>query len=216
MMILPFHALTPGQLAQVLAIYRQAFDAPWEWPAEKIAQLASSAADADWHTAALLTGDAVVALAVAKYFAATNLWYLHYLAVDATRRGQGAGSRLLANVLQAGEARARAAGQPGCRGTLLEVETVDAPPLAADRHEREQRLAFYRRFGALSTNVLFPRPPDAPPEQPDWDIQFIPGAAWAGELDAATRREFCRALLVEGYDNPPDAAWLLAYLDGIT
>ncbi len=216
MPILPFHALTPDQLNQVLAIYRDAFEAPWEWPVEKVAQLADrTAPPSPWYNAALLNGDATVAIAIAKYFTETNLWYLLYLAVDAARRGQGDGSTLLTHMLQMGEEQARAAGRPGCRGMVLEVETPDVPP-EATLHIRARRIAFYRRFGALNTDVMVPRPPWTPPEQPDWDIMFIPGTAWAGKMDVATRRELAHALMVEGYDIPPDAPWLIEELARIT
>ncbi|OQA39721.1 MAG: hypothetical protein BWY52_03070 [Chloroflexi bacterium ADurb.Bin325] len=212
MPILPFHALTPAQLDQALAIYRDAFEAPWEWPVEKVAQLADrTIPPSPWQSAALLDGDATVAIAIAKYFTETNLWYLLYLAVDAARRGQGEGSTLLAHMLALGEEQARAAGRPGCRGMLLEVETPDGPP-EATRGLRSRRVAFYRRFAALDTGVAVPRPRWIPPEQPDWNIMFIPGAAWAGVLDAAVRRELVRALIVEGYGAPPDADWLLGAL----
>jgi GNAT superfamily N-acetyltransferase len=215
MTILPFHALTADQLNQVLAIYRDAFEAPWEWPVEKVAQLADATAPpSPWHSAALLNGDATVAIAIAKYFTETNLWYLLYLAVDAAQRGQGAGSTLLTHMLQMGEAQARAVGRTGCRGMILEVETPDVPP-EATRAMRARRVAFYRRFGALNIGVPVPRPPWVPPEQPDWDIMFIPGTAWSGKLDILTRRELSRALMVEGYEIPPDVPWLLAELNRI-
>jgi hypothetical protein len=97
---------------------------------------------------------------------------------------------------------------------LLEVETPDVPP-EATLHIRARRVAFYRRFGALNTDVMVPRPPWVPPEQPDWDIMFIPGTAWTDTLDVATRRELSRALMVEGYEVPQDAPWLLAELSRI-
>lgn len=216
MTILPFHALTPDQLNQVLAIYREAFEAPWEWPVDKVAQLADrTVPPSPWQSAALLNGDTTIAIAIAKYFTETNLWYLLYLAVDAVRRGQGSGSMLLTHMLALGEEQARAAGRPGCRGMVLEVETPDVPP-ATTLHIRARRIAFYRRFGALDIGVPVPRGPWIPPEQPDWNIMFIPGTAWSGELDVATRRELGRALMVEGYDIPPDAPWLQAELARIT
>lgn len=216
MTILPFHALTPDQLNQVLAIYGDAFEAPWEWPVEKVAQLADRATSpSPWHSAALLEGDTAVAMAIAKYFTETNLWFLLYLAVEAARRAQGAGSTLLTHMLQMGEAQARAAGQRGCRGMLLEVETPGVPP-EATLHIRARRVAFYRRFGALDIGVPVPRGPWIPPEQPDWNIMLIPGTAWTGPLDVTTRRALGRALMVEGYDIPPDAPWLQAELDRIT
>lgn len=217
MNVLPFAELTSGQIAGAAAIYRDAFEAPWEWPADRIAGLAAActAQDARLRALALLDGGAVAAIAIAEYLPGGNVWYLHYLAVARTRRGQGLGSRLLTAVQPLGEDLAAAAGAPGCLGMLIEVEQIAAPPPDADREQRRQRIAFYRRHGALDTGVSVPRPPWAPPEMPDWTIMLIPGRGWAGRLDRAAARELCRALMVEGYGIAPDAPWLLACLEDI-
>ncbi len=209
----PFAELTSDQVAEAVAIYREAFEAPWEWPAERIAGLGECAApDARCRAVALLDDAAVVALAVAQYLPGGNVWYLCYLAVAASRRGQGLGSRLLAAVLPLGEDLAVAAGKTGCRATLIEVEQVAAPPPDADRTQRRQRIAFYRRHGALDAGVAVPRLPWALPEMPDWDILLIPGRGWEGRPDRAAARSLCRSLMVEGYHIAPDAPWLTDYL----
>lgn len=212
--IRPFSDLTPRQVAEAVAIYREAFEAPWEWPAERIAGLgaACAAPDARCCAMALLDDDASVALAVAQYLPGGNVWYLCYLAVAASCRGGGLGSRLLTAMLPLGDEFAAAAGKTGCLGTLIEVEQVAAPPPNADRTQRRQRIAFYRRHGALDAGVTVPRPPWAPPEMPDWDILLIPGRGWDGRPDRAGARSLCRSLMVEGYHIAPDAPWLADYL----
>lgn len=214
MNVLSFAELTSDQIAGAVAIYRDAFEAPWEWPADQIAGLAAAnaAQDAPLRALALLDGSQVAAIAIAEYLPGGNVWYLHYLAVAVSRRGQGLGSRLLAAVLPLGDEFAAAAGNVGCLGTLIEVEQVAAPPPDADRAQRRQRIAFYRRHGALDVGVAVPRPPWAPPEMPDWDILLIPGRGWDGRPERAAAHSLCRSLMVEGYHIAPDAPWLTDYL----
>ena len=215
--IVDIASLTPAQHAAVKAIYLEAFDAPWEMPADRLADFARA------HTSqgltgralALLNGGTVAGLALAGYLTRSNFFDLKYLAVDPHRRNQGLGSILLAAVVAASETIARAAGRNGCRGTLLEVEILDSPPPGADRRLRHRRIAFYERHGALLTGVPFARPPDAPPEQPDWEIMVAPGRCWDGPLNNTLRRELGLALMVEGYGIDPAAPWLKSYLDRI-
>lgn len=211
--VLPFSVLTPGQLDAAVAIYREAFDAPWEWPADKIAGLArpgDGAAAA--YALGLVDGGEAIGLAVASYLPGANLGYLRYLAVAPERRGAGAGSILLDAARAAGEGWARTAGAAGCRGLLAEIEVVDGPPPAADRTLRRRRVAFYLRHGAIPTGVQVPRPPWAPPEMPRWEVMILPGAAWDGALDGRARRQLCLALMVEGYGTPATAPWLQTWL----
>ncbi len=216
MRLVEFSELTSQQLDLVLAIYREAFEAPWEWPVSQVAGLAAAGDGASRYRAlALLDQGAPVALAIAEYLPAGNVWYLHYLAVAPGRRGAGIGSALLAAVLPLGEITAQAAGRPGCLGLLLEAEQIEGPPADADREQRRKRIAFYRRHGARLIGVLVPRPPWAPPEMPDWEIMLIPGLAWDGVMSRKIRRRLCRSLMVEGYGIHPDAAWLTACLDRV-
>ncbi len=129
---------------------------------------------------ALLDGDAVVGFALCDYLTESNLLHLKYLAVDPTRRNQGSGARLLQAVAASGETIAQAASRDGCRGVLIEIEIPDSPPPDADRSLRTRRIAFYERNGALITGVPYPRPPSAPPEQPDFELMLLPGSAWTG------------------------------------
>jgi GNAT superfamily N-acetyltransferase len=215
--LIDFSELTPQQMGGFLAIYREAFDAPWEWPAEKVAALAkpTGCAAACCRALALLDGDRPAAMAISEYLPGGNLWYLHYLAVERGRRNSGFGSALLKDILPLGEEMAHAAGWPGCIGTLIEVEQVDSPPSAADRAQRQRRIAFYERHGAQLAGFRVPRPPWAPPEMPDWEAMLIPGLAWDGRLDGAVRRHLCRSLMVEGYGRSPDEPWLVSYLDTV-
>ncbi|MEJ5198506.1 MAG: GNAT family N-acetyltransferase [Anaerolineae bacterium] len=206
--------LTPRQMEMVIAIYREAFEAPWEMPVAELADFAAARAGESLlgrAVAAVEDGEAV-GLALSSYLARSNLLHLKYLAVAPGRRNRGVGSLLLRDQIAAGEAIARAAGRAGCRGILLEVETPDGPPPDADRDLRRRRIAFYHRHGALSTGIPFPRPPSAPPEQPDWELMLLPGSAWRGALAGPARRELARALLVEGYRMDEQAAWLATYL----
>ena len=204
------------------AIYLEAFGVPWEMPAAKLPDFARVRAGDSMigRALALLDADTVVGFALCDYLAASNLLHLKYLAVDPIRRSQGAGARLLQAVAAAGETIAQAAGRDGCRGVLIEIEIPDSPPADADRSLRTRRIAFYERNNALITGVPYPRPPLAPPEQPDFELMVLPGSAWAGGvlpgvLDGATRRDLGRALMVEGYGADPDAAWFAEYLDRI-
>ncbi len=171
------------------AIYLEAFGVPWEMPAAKLPDFARVRAGDSMigRALALLDADAVVGFALCDYLAASNLLHLKYLAVDPTRRSQGAGARLLNAVAAAGETIAQAIGRHGCRGVLIEIEIPDSPPPDADRSLRTRRIAFYERNNALITGVPYPRPPSAPPEQPDFELMLLPGSAWpaAGALDGA-------------------------------
>ena len=165
---------------------------PWEMPAAKLPDFARlRAGDSRVGRAlALLDEDAVVGFALCDYLSESNLLHLKYLAVDPTRRNQGSGARLLHAVAAAGETIAHAAGRNGCRGVLIEVEIPDSPPPDADRSLRTRRIAFYERHGALITGVPYPRPPWAPPEQPDFELMLLPGQALAGR---ARRRDPARS-----------------------
>ncbi len=103
MELLSFSALTASQLAEVVAIYREAFEAPWEWPADRIAGLAKEkAAPSRGCALALVDGDAALGLAVADDLPVANLSCLHYLAIAPARRGAGAGAILLDARVQRG------------------------------------------------------------------------------------------------------------------
>lgn len=209
--------LTPEQLAALTAIYREAFEAPWEMPVDQLPEFARrhTRDSLKGRALAVLAGDAALGLALTAYLPESNFLDLKYLAVAAARRNLGLGSRLLQAVAATGEEIALARGRAGCRGTLLEVEIPDSPPLDADRALRRRRSAFYARQGAIATGVPFARPAQAPPEQPDWELMVLPGRAWTGVLDGPLRRELGRALMVEGYAADPHAPWLRKYLDEI-
>ncbi len=210
-MLIPFHHLTPSQLAEVIAIYEEALAGPWEWPAERLAELARQP-DERILAAAALDGDAVAGFIIDEYLPGGRLWYIRYFAVRANLRGQGWGERILTAALPQGEAAALQHGHGGMLGAVLEVETVDGPPPDADREQRVRRQRFYRRLGALDTGARFPRLPWAPPEMPDFDLLLIPGSGWDGQIDDALRWHVVRSLMVEGYDVAEDEPWLAAAL----
>ncbi len=209
--------LTPAQTDSVTAIYREAFEAPWEMPVAELSDFAQARAGESLlgRAVAIVDEGAAVGLALSNYLAESNLLHLKYLAIDPTRRSQGLGALLLQAAAATGEVIAQAAGRDGCAGTLLEVEVPESPPPEADRHRRHRRIVFYERQGALVTGIPFPRPPWAPDEQPNWEVMLLPGRAWRNALDGPTRRSLGHALLVEGYRADPQAAWLVAYLDAI-
>jgi GNAT superfamily N-acetyltransferase len=193
-----FAALTLDQLAEVVEIYRDAFAAPWEWPAERIADLAEeAAASASWCALALVDGAEAIGFAVAGYLPTEALAHLHYLAIARTRRGAGVGATLLNAVRAAGEDWAQAAGWSGCRGALIEVERPEDSLTAVERELRLRRIAFYLRNGAVPAGMLFDRPDWAPPEMPNWDIMILPGQAWAGSLAEASRQALASMVLAE-------------------
>jgi GNAT superfamily N-acetyltransferase len=210
--IVDIAGLTPPQMDALTAIYLEAFGVPWEMPAAKLPDYARQrAADSLAGCAlALLHDDAAIGLALCDYLPESNLLHMKYLAVDPAHRNRGLGARLLRAAAEAGETIAQAANRNGCRGVLIEIEIPDSPPPDADRSLRTRRSVFYERHG-----VPFPRPRWAPPEQPDWTLMLLPGRAWQGVLDSATRRGLGRALMVEGYGADPHAAWLIEYLDRI-
>ena len=210
-MLIPFRALTARQLAGVVAIYEEALAAPWEWPVERFHEIAAGPGTPLWAMAAL-EGDDPAGFIINEYLAAGRLWYIHYFAVRADLRGKGWGSRILTASLPHGEKAAREHGHDGAAGTLLEAEAIAGLPDGAVRRMRVRRQEFYRRHGALVTGAIYPRPPEAPADMPDFDLLFIPGHAWDGRLDKAFRRRLVRSLAVEGYGVPEDAPWLLAEL----
>ncbi len=217
MEIVDISELAPAEMDAIIAIYLEAFGFPWEMPAAKLPDYAHvRAGDSRAGRAlALLDGPDVVGMALCDYLSESNLLHLKYLAVDPARRSRGAGTQLLRAVAAAGETIADRVGRPGCRGVLIEIEVPDGPPPDADRSLRTRRVAFYERNGALVTGVPYPRPPWAPPEQPDFELMLLPGQAWSGALDPATRRGLGHALMVEGYGADPEAGWLAGYLDRI-
>ena len=205
------------------AIYLEAFGVPWEMPAAKLPDFARVRAGDSMvgRALALLDEDAVVGFALCDYLPESNLLHLKYLAVDPTRRNQGAGARLLHAVAAAGETIAQAAGRNGCRGVLIEIEIPDSPPPDADRSLRTAASPSTSGNGALITGVPYPRPPWAPPEQPDFELMLLPGSAWAGgalpgvlDGDDAARsgpRAHGRGLR----RRSRCAAWFAEYLDRI-
>lgn len=210
-MLVPFHGLTAAQLDGVIATYEEALAAPWEWPAERFRELARSPGSRTWAMAAL-EGDEPAGFIISEYLPVSRLWYIRYFAVRADLRGQGWGSRILLASLPFGEDAALQYGQGGCTGTLLEAEAYAGLPPGPARDMAIRRQEFYRRHGAIVTGAQYPRPPDAPPEMPDFDLLFIPGRGWDGRLDNAFRRDLVSALTVEGYAVPEDAGWLQAAL----
>ena len=210
-MLVPFHGLTAAQLEGVIAIYEEALAAPWEWPAERFREIARTPGSRLGALAAL-EADEPVGFIINEYLPASQLWYIRYFAVRAGLRGQGWGSRILAASLPYGEDAAVQHGHEGCTGTLLEAVAFAGLPPGPARDMGIRRQEFYRRHGAIVTGAQYPRPPDASPDMPDFDLLFIPGRAWDGRLDSAFRRGLVRALTVEGYAVPEDAAWLQAAL----
>lgn len=210
-MLVPFHGLTAAQLDGVVAIYEEALAAPWEWPLERLREIARTPGARFWAMAAL-EGDDPVGFIINEYLPVGRLWYIRYFAVRADLRGQGWGSRILAASLPRGEDAALQHGHDGCTGALIEVVAIAGLPPGAARQMSIRRQEFYRRHGAIATGAQYPRPPDAPAEMPDFDLLFVPGRAWDGRLDNAFRRSLVRSLVVEGYEAPESAAWLQAAL----
>jgi GNAT superfamily N-acetyltransferase len=210
-MLVPFHRLTADQLTGVIAIYEEALAAPWEWPVERFREIARGPGSRFWAMAAL-EGDEPAGFIIDEYLPAGRLWYIHYFAVRTDLRAQGWGSRILTASLPIGEDAAAQHGHDGCTGTLLEAVAVGGQPPGATRGMAVRRQEFYRRHGAIVTGAQYPRPPDAPPDMPDYDLLFVPGRAWDGRLDNAFRRRLVRSLTVEGYGVPEAAAWLQAAL----
>lgn len=211
-MLAPFSALTEAQLDRVIAIYEEALAAPWEWPPALLRGLSEEHRETRWALAALQEGDPA-GFIVVEYLSGVRVWYIRYFAVRADLRGQGWGSAILTEVLDAIEGAAAPEAGAGSRGVMLEAEAMERGLPDAERAVRARRQAFYRRHGAVVTGARAPRPPDAPAAMPDFDLLFIPARPWTGSPDRALRRELARGLAVEGYGAPGDAPWLAAELD---
>lgn len=211
-MLVPFHDLTDDQLARVIAIYEEALAAAWEWPPERLREIARDSEPSAWALAALEDG-VPAGFIILDHLPRGRMWYIRYFAVRADLRGQGWGSRILEAALTAVEDVTVRAGRGSDRGTLLEAEAIEGGLSDPERALRLRRQAFYRRHGAVVTGALTPRWPDAPAAMPDFDLLFIPGRAWDGTIDGRFCRGIVRSLMVEGYGVPEDAAWLVAALD---
>jgi len=207
----PFSALTEAQLDRVIAIYEEALAAPWEWPPALLRGLAEERRETRWALAALQEGDPA-GFIVVEYLSGVRVWYIRYFAVRADLRGQGWGSAILTGVLDVIDGADAPEAAAGRRGVMLEAEALEQGLPDAERAVRTRRQAFYRRHGALVTGARAPRPPDAPAAMPEYDLLFIPSRTWQGRLDGALRRDLARALAVEGYGVPEDAAWLQVQL----
>ena len=90
MLLQPFSRLSSGQLATIVDLYRDVFEALWEWPWDDIAALAQVKPGMEryWAQALLLDGQAA-GFAIADYLAHSNLWYLHYFTVAPALRSRG-------------------------------------------------------------------------------------------------------------------------------
>jgi len=191
--------LDPAQFAAVAAIYREAFEAPWEMPVAGLGEFAAtrSRGSATGRALALLEGNEPVAIALASYLRYPNLLHLKYLGVESTYRDRGIGGRLLRHVSKAGEEISQMFGLGGCRGILIEVERPDDSLSAAERDLRIRRIGFYLQHGAVPSGKLFEHPIWAPPEMPNWDIMILPGLAWTGSLDESSRQALSSLVLAE-------------------
>jgi GNAT superfamily N-acetyltransferase len=191
--------LDPAQFAIVAAIYREAFEAPWEMPVADLCEFAAARgrSSSTGRALALLEGNEPVAIALASYLRYQNLLYLKYLAVASTHRDRGIGGQLLRLISNAGEEISQMFGLDGCRGTLIEVERPDDSLSVAERDLRIRRIDFYLRNGAVPSGTLFEHPAWAPPEMPNWDIMILPGYAWTGSLDEPSRQALSSFVLAE-------------------
>ena len=137
----PFLPRAPEQIAQARAIYEESFP-----PAERVpfANLLASLASPTVCGWAATDADGMIGFAFAMTLEETGVEFLTYLAVAPTRRGRGVGGALLQTVIESLRARG------DTEGLLWEVESDDADEgfAAAERAQRQRRIAFYRRHGA--------------------------------------------------------------------
>ena len=98
----------------------------------------------------LLQGNDPVAFALIRHLGDTRLTFVRYFAVDGTRRGNGYGARMLADVVERLTAQGRSA-------LLLDVEDPAGEP---DHPEHTRRIAFYERNGVALLPVIGYAPPE--------------------------------------------------------
>ncbi len=141
--------------------------------------------------------DRSVGLGVAYLLKAIPFVFVAYLAVDASWRKHGLGSRLLATMGDLGAERLAREGLV-CQGTVMEVDDPALAGTPEERRIRERRIRFFEAQGA--------RPLDVPYLQPAIDgetvvpmrlmvIDRVPGTPFP----ARASRDLIRAMYAEKY-----------------
>ncbi|MBU6312297.1 MAG: GNAT family N-acetyltransferase [Actinomycetales bacterium] len=135
----------PAHEAAVRRIYEMSF------PASVRAEWSTiSRHRADEELLVLVDGDDAVAFALIRHLGDTKFTFVRYFAVDATRRGDGYGARLLADLVERLTVHGRTA-------LLLDVEDPAGEP---DHPEHVRRIAFYERNGVALLPVVDYAPPE--------------------------------------------------------
>jgi Acetyltransferase (GNAT) family. len=194
-----FGALSISSQRRLRAIYEEAFPA---WQRVPFGQLLKQSKDPSALMLALIDGSEPTGLAVVVRLTSVPWWYLEYLSIERSRRGQGLGSRLW-------DAMTEELPDHG-RPMVLEVEAPEETLAGSDeRRTRERRIEFYGRYGAVRLPV------------PNYHVPFLTGTG-IGRLsllaipapgsvppESDALRDLVRAVLVDGYQLPADASLVM-------
>jgi ribosomal protein S18 acetylase RimI-like enzyme len=156
-----------------------------------------------------LDGEALVGLAVILPLQGPPVRYLEYLAVDAERRSQGIGGRIIGHLRE--RTRAEAA-----EGIVFEVEPAENAA-GTERALRERRIAMYRRHGATVVGCA-PRyrAPDLAEEGTlPFTLMWLPAGGTA-ELRGTLLRECVTAILTQSYELAGDDPLLAEVVADLT
>jgi hypothetical protein len=186
----PLAAATAAQIEAAEAIYLEAFPAserpPWAPLVEAVGACPGSCV--------YLLGGRVVAFSAVRALSVAPWSHLEFLAVSRSARSGGLGSRVWPMLT--------AAVAPGA--LLLEVENPWVPGLsAAARTERERRVRYYTRLGALQLRTgPLPIPSMDANGEPALSMLLMASPGARARADRATVRRLAAALYAESYGLP--------------
>jgi len=149
-----FEIVTPASLAadpSFWALYDEAFPIEEREPRDVILRTAEGPGSL---VACLRASGRTVGLATLQWLPSVAWAFLVYLGIDASRRGQGLGSRMMAHLAEA--ARARFA---GCQGIVWEIDDPARATTDAERRRRENRERFFAHTGGARVAVPYAQPP---------------------------------------------------------
>jgi GNAT superfamily N-acetyltransferase len=162
--------------SDVVATARQIYEAGFP-PAVRAPFAALVDVRSDERTALMLdqSGD-VLGLTLVRDLGDTGWTFLRYFVVTAQRRGQGVGGRLWS-------ALGRDLAERGRRRLLFDVEDPDDPTAdPAEVDQRQRRVRFYQRLGAIDVQATY-----QPPHHGEPGTTPIPLRLMLADVDSAGR-----------------------------